>query len=111
MLIYPAWIVDPKEPTKLVPEVVVTKKTPPMFFAHANDDRVTPLNPAMLYAALKQAMLYAALKQAGVPAELRICEKGGHGYGLRRTELPVTTWPKRCEQWMRSSDLLKRQGS
>jgi hypothetical protein len=32
---------------------------------------------------------------------------GGHGYGLRRTEQDVTTWPDRAADWMRSSGWLK----
>ena len=47
-----------------------------------------------------------ALKQAGVPFELHIYPKGGHGYGLRRTDNPVTAWPDRAADWMRSRGVL-----
>ena len=49
---------------------------------------------------------YLALKQAGVTAELHAYPKGGHGYGLRRTEHYVTTWPDRAADGMRSRGVL-----
>ena len=39
-------------------------------------------------------------------AELHIYSRGGHGYGMRPSDNPVSNWPKRCEQWMRTSGLL-----
>jgi dipeptidyl aminopeptidase/acylaminoacyl peptidase len=44
---------------------------------------------------------YAALKQAKVPVEMHLYPVGGHGYGLRRTEKTVTTWPGRAQEWLR----------
>jgi acetyl esterase/lipase len=75
----------------------VTDKTPPMFLAHAGDDNVSPMN---------SVNMYAALKKAGVPAELHIYAAGGHGFGLRPSEHPCSTWPRRCEEWLRTSHLL-----
>jgi hypothetical protein len=46
------------------------------------------------------------LKKAKVPAELHIYAEGGHGYGLRKTELPVTTWPASVEAWLRTIKVL-----
>lgn len=94
--VYPAWLV--KEGTdELIPELRVTKETPPMFFAHANDDPIKSDS---------SAAMYLALKHAGVPAELHIYAKGGHGFGLRPTANPCSTWPARCEAWMRSTGIL-----
>ena len=45
---------------------------------------------------------FLALKGAGVPAELHVYARGGHGYGLRRTELPVTHWPDEVMVWLRT---------
>ena len=96
VLIYPAYLVD--DAGKLRPEVVVTAQTPPTFLAHAFDDPVTPLN---------SVGLFAALKAANVRSELHVYAAGGHGYGLRSVEdRPVTTWPARCADWMRSQGLL-----
>jgi hypothetical protein len=49
---------------------------------------------------------FLQLKKAGVPAELHIYAQGGHGYGLRRTELPVTTWPSSVEIWLHTIKVL-----
>jgi len=95
LLIYPAWLVD--DAGSLLPHLSVSKETPTMFFAHAADDGVSCLN---------STALFTALKKAGVPADLHIYAKGGHGYGLRPTDLPVTHWPKRAEEWLRASNLL-----
>jgi hypothetical protein len=31
---------------------------------------------------------------------MHVYSEGGHGYGLRRTEQPVTSWPDRMEDWL-----------
>ena len=89
-----------RETTELSPEIRVTPQTPPCFFAHAGDDPVSPEN---------SVGMYLALKRAGVPAELHIYASGGHGFGLRPTGKPVATWPKRCEEWLRATGVLKRR--
>lgn len=94
--VYPAWLVK-EGSDELNPELRVTRQTPPMFFAHANDD---PISSA------SSAAMYLALKSAGVPAELHIYSSGGHGFGLRPTTQPCSTWPQRCEEWMRSQGIL-----
>ena len=77
--------------------VPVSKATPPMFFAHAADDRVE---------CQSSIALFLALKQNKVPADLHIYDSGGHGYGLRRTEFPVTSWPSRLTDWLKHRGLL-----
>lgn len=100
-LIYTAYLVGEDGTPK--PEVTVTKDAPPTFLVHAYDDPVTPKS---------SVQLFLALKDAGVPAELHVYDSGGHGYGLRPTDKPVTSWPKRCEEWMRTRGLLDgKQGS
>jgi acetyl esterase/lipase len=68
-----------------------TVNTPPTFIVQAEDDPVHVEN-AVVY--------FMALKNAKVAAELHIYAQGGHGYGLRRTALPVTTWPQAVEVWL-----------
>ena len=80
-------------------EAEVNADCPPFFMVIANDDFVDPTD---------MAEMYIALKKAGVSAELHIYESGGHGYGLRKTDLPVTSWPDRMEDWMRRLKLLER---
>jgi acetyl esterase/lipase len=95
VLVYPGGMENLDNPEN--PATRVTPKTPPMFLAHAGDDPVSSMN---------SVNVYAALKKAGVPAELHIYAKGGHGFGLRPSDNPCSTWPKRCEEWMRSMKLL-----
>lgn len=82
---------------KLGPEVTVTPHAPPTFLVQAEDDPVRVEN-SLLY--------YQALKAAKVPAEMHLYAKGGHGYGLRATELPVTHWPALVEAWLRGLGVL-----
>lgn len=97
--IYPAYLGDREDPSQLSPLVRVTEQTPPTFIAITQDD-----SDRAIYAAL----LLVALKKAKVPAELHIYSRGGHGYGLRVSDKPVSSWPKRCEDWMRITGLLKQ---
>ncbi len=87
------------EKQALAPEAKVTASAPPMFLAHAQDDPVPAAN---------SLLLALALKEAGVPAELHLYAKGGHGFGLRPTDDPCTHWPERCAEWLESQGLLKR---
>ena len=99
VLIYPAYLAN-KAGTALIPEIRVTKETPPTFFALAEDDPVT---------ADSSILMYQALKKEKVPAEMHIYAKGGHGFGLRKSDNPCSHWPERCGEWMKSQGLLTRK--
>ncbi len=99
VLIYPAYLTVKEKNDALAPELAVSATTtPPTFLAMAEDDPVRVEN-ALFY--------YFALRQAGVSAELHLYPKGGHGYGLRRTDVTVTTWPDRLADWLKASGWLK----
>ena len=36
--------------------------------------------------------MFLALRKAGVQTELHIYAAGDHGFGVRKTSLPVSTW-------------------
>lgn len=77
---------------------------PPLFLVHADDDKtVTPIDHSI--------RLYAAWKKVGIPAELHIYSAGGHGFGTRKTSLPVGTWTARFRDWLDVQGLLKRPQS
>ena len=97
VVIYPGLLVPRTNPDKLNPEFTVTQNTPPTFLAQAQDDPVRVEN-SLFY--------YQALLKAKVPTEMHLYPVGGHGYGLRRTDKLVTTWPARAEEWMRSLKML-----
>ena len=88
--IYPGGFYD-KETDGLKSYLKVTKDTPPMFFAMAQDDRVNCLNCTALF---------TALTKEKVPAEIHLFTRGGHGYGLRETAEPVTGWTRLAAQWL-----------
>ena len=77
---------------ELNPGIRVTRQTPPTFLLQAENDPVDPVQNSLAY--------WAALKQAGVPVEMHLYAEGGHAFGLRRTELPITEWPKLVERWL-----------
>lgn len=90
--IYPGHLwVDTKK-FELFPFVPVTKQTPPQFLLQCEDDKVDPPEHSLVY--------YRALKKAGVPVEMHLYPEGGHAFGLRKTKLPVTRWPKLVETWL-----------
>ena len=41
--------------------------------------------------------------------EIHIYSKGGHGYGLRKSNNPVHTWPDRCRDWLKSMGYLDKK--
>ena len=96
VLVYPGGLAN-KDGSALRDYIRVSKNSPPTFLVHAGDDRLT---------AEHSVLYYLALKRAGVQAELHVYATGGHGFGLRKTETPVTHWPEPCEQWLRGTGLL-----
>jgi acetyl esterase/lipase len=96
LLIYPGYLALSEKNYEIASEVR-PRFAPPTFLAMAQDDPVHVEN-ALLY--------YLELKRAGVPAELHVYPVGGHGYGLRRTENLVTTWPDRAADWLKASGWL-----
>jgi acetyl esterase/lipase len=97
VVIYPGYLALAEKNFAPNAEINPTEKTPPTFVVQAEDDPVHVEN-AVVY--------FMALKNAKVPAELHIYAEGGHGYGLRRTALPVTFWPASVETWLRTIKVL-----
>jgi acetyl esterase/lipase len=99
-LVYPAYLTVQEKNDALAPELPVSAtNTPPTFIVMTGDDPLRVEN-ALTY--------YQALKTAKVPAELHLYPTGGHGYGLRRTIIPVTTWPARVTDWLTASGWLNK---
>jgi acetyl esterase/lipase len=97
VLIYPAYLTN-KAKDGLVPEIRVSKETPPTFFVYAEDDPLGPENAILMY---------LALKKEKVSGEIHVYSKGGHGFGLRPSDKPCSHWPERCADWMKLQGLLK----
>jgi acetyl esterase/lipase len=97
VIVYPGYLALSEQNFAANSEIKVTAQTPPSFIIQAEDDPVHVEN-ATVY--------FLALKNANVPAELHIYAAGGHGYGLRQTEFPVTDWPKLVETWMHTIHMI-----
>lgn len=78
----------------------VTPRTSPTFLFHVTDDPgVSPEN----------SLLFAeALRKAGVPYELHVFEKGGHGVGLAQDDPALSVWPRLLEVWLRGRGFIQR---
>lgn len=74
--------------------IPVTNQTPPTFLLQAEDDHIDNVNDSLVY--------YIALKNAGVPVEMHLYAHGGHAFGLRHTEFPITKWPHLVDKWLRT---------
>ena len=93
IVIYPGYLAIADKNFAFNPDIPVTAATPPTFLVQAEDDPVHVENVIQYF---------MTLKRAGVQAELHVYSKGGHGYGLRPTELPVTHWPGLAATWLRT---------
>src|SRR6478672_7414068 len=97
VIIYPGYLALSEQNFAPNPDIHVTEKTPPSILVQAEDDPVH-VEHSTVY--------YQALKNAKVPAEMHRYAQGGHGYGLRRTALPVTSWPASVETWLHTIQVL-----
>jgi len=91
--LYPGHMMEhTKKDHELNPYVPVTKQTPPTFIVQAEDDPIDPVENSLLY--------FEALRKVGVPTEMHIYAHGGHAFGLRRSQDPITSWTDLAEKWM-----------
>ena len=97
LIIYPGYLAIAEKNFEFNPDIPVTALTPPAFLLQAEDDSVHVEN-AVEY--------FMALKRAGVAAELHTYAQGGHGYGLRPTDKPVTRWPQLAARWLHTIGVL-----
>jgi acetyl esterase/lipase len=76
-------------------EKQVTKDTPPTFLFHTWEDKAVPVQNSLEFA--------KALHTNGVPFDLHIYEKGGHGMGLGggRNGGPHHPWAADCLYWLK----------
>lgn len=80
-------------------ETQVTADTPPCFLWHTVEDKTVPVENSLQFA--------AALRRAGVPFELHLYEKGGHGLGLGWPGAPIEGWPQACLAWLKGRGFLE----
>jgi acetyl esterase/lipase len=99
--LYPGHLWMDESKFELNPDVAthITARTPPTFLLQNEDDHVDNVNDSIVY--------YIGLKKAGIPVEMHLYAQGGHGFGLRRTELPATAWPQLVEIWLGTIGMIK----
>ena len=94
--VYPAYLVGRGSEGPLLDTVAVTERSPPLCLIHAADDPWTSSGSSLL------AVEY---KKQGIPCEVHIYAKGGHGFGMKKSGLPVDAWPQRVVEWIDSLGL------
>jgi acetyl esterase/lipase len=78
----------------------VPADAPPVFVAAATDDN--------LGLAPDSVALYEKWTNAHKPAELHMYAKGGHGFGMRKQNLPTDHWIDRFSDWLELQGWLKK---
>jgi acetyl esterase/lipase len=77
-------------------ELQVTSNTPPCFVWHTWEDKAVAVENSLQFA--------AALRRAGVPFDLHVYERGGHGMGLGVREWDPGRWhlwTRDCRFWLK----------
>jgi acetyl esterase/lipase len=87
-----------KEKDEVSADLRISAQTPPIMLVHASDDTISSVEHSVI--------MYLALKRAKVPTELHIYATGGHGFGVRKSDLPCSTWTERCVEWLRNQEIL-----
>jgi acetyl esterase/lipase len=72
--------------------IKITKETPPMFLSVCDDDPIGSMG---------SVRLYMKLRETGIPCELHVFVKGGHGYGIRANHGAAAGWNRLCENWLK----------
>jgi len=79
-------------------ELQVNQDTPPTFLVHAKDDGGVKFQNSEIF--------YQALKRNGVPAEIYLFDKGGHGFGMNNPTSDVK-WMDLVQEWLTRTGLVK----
>ncbi|MFT3936511.1 MAG: alpha/beta hydrolase [Chitinophagaceae bacterium] len=79
-------------------ELQVTKETPPTFLVHAKDDGGVKVQNSIAF--------YDALQKNGVPSEIHLFEKGGHGFGMNN-KTTDEKWMDWLKVWMQKNGWVK----
>lgn len=80
-------------------EMQVTPETPPTFLVLADDDNTVPPKNSVEF--------YMALRENKVPAEMHIFRQGGHGFGMKKNNLPVEEWPDLFYNWLKAMKIVE----
>jgi acetyl esterase/lipase len=98
MLIYPGGLRDRATDSKVDSSVRPTPDIPPTFLVQAENDMAAHVETSLVY--------FEALKDANIPVELHLYSQGGHGFGLRPTDLAISHWPELAKTWLHTIHML-----
>jgi acetyl esterase/lipase len=90
---------DAKLIDKLSNELQVTAQTPPIYLAHAADDRLVPPE--------NSKMLHAALKKQNIPTRFDLYESGNHGFFGASENAKL--WQDNLQQWLIEMKVIARE--
>ena len=96
----PAFVAPIYGAAEMFKDARVPVDAPPMFVAAATDDQLG-LAPESL-------TLYEKWTGAHKSAELHMYAKGGHGFGMRKQNLPTDHWIERFSDWLQLQGWLKK---
>ena len=95
----PAFVAPIYAAASMFKEIPVPDDAPPIFIAAATDDN--------LGLAPDSVALYQRWVDAHKSAELHMYAKGGHGFGMRKHEIPTDHWIDRFADWLQLENFLK----
>ena len=95
----PAFVAPIYAPARGIADAAVPADAPPMFVTAATDDQ--------LGLAPDSIALYQKWISARKSAELHMYAKGGHGFGVRKNNLPTDHWIDRFADWLDLQGFLK----
>jgi len=96
----PAFVAPIYGSARRLKDLPVPGDAPPMFIAAATDDN--------LGLAPDSVALYEKWTGAHKSAELHMYAKGGHGFGMRKHDLPTDHWIDRFADWLELQGFLKK---
>ena len=82
-------------------KIATLKTMPPTFLLCSATD-----SPGMVDF---MPQFFLAMKHAGVPVEVHVFSKGGHGFGVRKWSKSVGIWPELFEGWLNDQGFLKKK--
>jgi lysophospholipase L1-like esterase/dienelactone hydrolase len=91
----PIYVYEPS----IIGSEIPDEKTP-IFLAVAGDDQLNMVPYSL--------NIYKKWFEKGHPAEIHIYEKGGHGFGMKKQNLPTDSWYERFGEWLQLQGYLKK---
>jgi acetyl esterase/lipase len=84
----------------LVPKPLTApaEKIPLLLVCAKDDSLVSPTENSVRAHAVWQA--------AGIPVEMRLYDRGNHGFGISKLNMPTDTWPELMQSWLRTQGLV-----